>query len=192
MHLWARYLILVLGLVVRHSYYSLLYHFQLTHRAQTCLHYILRLTQEGYSQATSLDSLTSHLKGNTKDAPDEEPETFHHLDTNSSFALLAKRRANATFVILARNSDLNGTVQSIYQIEERFNRKHRYPYVFLNDEPFTEEFKQYVLSYRPQVYHSDMAQTYLPNDKLPDGIWRNPQRTLESTGLDRRGKGEEV
>lgn len=27
------------------------------------------------------------------------------------------------------------------QLETRFNHRYNYPYVFLNDEPFTEEFK---------------------------------------------------
>lgn len=29
------------------------------------------------------------------------------------------------------------------QIEDRFNRHYRYPWTFLNDEPFTEQFKNY-------------------------------------------------
>ena len=52
-------------------------------------------------------------------------------------------RANATFVFLCRNSDLPGVVASIQQMEDRFNRKHGYPWVLLNEEPFTEEFKEY-------------------------------------------------
>ncbi len=51
------------------------------------------------------------------------------------------RRANAVVVILARNSDLNGLKHSIPQFENRFNKKFHYPYVFLNEVPFTEEFK---------------------------------------------------
>ncbi|KAJ7343472.1 glycosyltransferase family 15 protein [Mycena albidolilacea] len=54
------------------------------------------------------------------------------------------RRANATFVFLCRNSDINGVVASIQSMEDRFNKKYHYPWVFLNDEPFTEEFKQRV------------------------------------------------
>ena len=53
-------------------------------------------------------------------------------------------RANATFVILARNSDLEGAVRAVRSIEDRFNRDYHYPYVFLNDEPFTDEFKRFV------------------------------------------------
>ncbi|KAI9025874.1 family 15 glycosyltransferase [Phycomyces nitens] len=49
-------------------------------------------------------------------------------------------RANAVFVVLARNRELNGIRKSMRQMEDRFNRKFNYPYVFLNDEEFSEEF----------------------------------------------------
>ena len=48
----------------------------------------------------------------------------------------------ATFVSLARNGDLYPLVNSIKQIEDRFNRKYKYDWVFLNEQPFTEEFKK--------------------------------------------------
>lgn len=54
------------------------------------------------------------------------------------------RRANATLVMLARNSDLNGVISSVEQLEARFNRKFNYPWVFLNDVPFTTDFKRRV------------------------------------------------
>jgi alpha 1,2-mannosyltransferase len=50
--------------------------------------------------------------------------------------------ANATFVILARNDELTQLVKSLSDIEARFNHRHHYPYVFLNDEPFTDHFKK--------------------------------------------------
>ncbi|KIJ62421.1 glycosyltransferase family 15 protein [Hydnomerulius pinastri MD-312] len=56
----------------------------------------------------------------------------------------ASERANATFVILCRNSNLRGVIQSVRDVEDRFNRKYGYPYVFLNEEPFDEEFKRRV------------------------------------------------
>jgi alpha 1,2-mannosyltransferase len=46
--------------------------------------------------------------------------------------------------MLARNSDINGAVRSIRALEDRFNNRHGYPYVFLNDVPFTDEFKRRV------------------------------------------------
>ncbi|ODV94970.1 hypothetical protein PACTADRAFT_50805 [Pachysolen tannophilus NRRL Y-2460] len=48
----------------------------------------------------------------------------------------------ATFVSLARNQDLWELVKSIRQVEDRFNRKFKYDWVFLNDEPFSDEFKK--------------------------------------------------
>lgn len=54
------------------------------------------------------------------------------------------RRADASFVILARNSDLAGTAKSIREIEDRFNSRYRYPYVLLNDEPFDDKFRECV------------------------------------------------
>ncbi|KZV66095.1 glycosyltransferase family 15 protein [Peniophora sp. CONT] len=54
---------------------------------------------------------------------------------------LARRKANATIVMLARNSDVDGVVQSVRDMEDRFNRWHGYPWTFLNDEDFSDEFK---------------------------------------------------
>ncbi|OMJ22344.1 Glycolipid 2-alpha-mannosyltransferase 1 [Smittium culicis] len=47
----------------------------------------------------------------------------------------------AAFVILVRNEELYKMKASMQGIEDRFNRKFNYPYVFLNDVPFTEAFK---------------------------------------------------
>jgi alpha 1,2-mannosyltransferase len=54
---------------------------------------------------------------------------------------LPERKANATILSLARNSDIEGIAFSMKQMEDRFNRKYQYPYVFLNEEPFSEDFK---------------------------------------------------
>jgi len=51
-------------------------------------------------------------------------------------------RANATFVTLARNSDIWDIAESIRHIEDRFNRKYNYDWVFLNDQPFDQAFKK--------------------------------------------------
>ncbi|PVF94290.1 putative mannosyltransferase [Serendipita vermifera] len=52
-------------------------------------------------------------------------------------------RANATFVMLARNSELKYVIETLKGIEDRFNRQFHYSYVFLNEEPFTEHFKRW-------------------------------------------------
>ncbi|KAF2181943.1 glycosyltransferase family 15 protein [Zopfia rhizophila CBS 207.26] len=56
-------------------------------------------------------------------------------------------RANAAFVVLARNKELEGVIQSIKSIERHFNRWFHYPYVFLNDGDFNSTFKETVQNY---------------------------------------------
>ncbi|ORX70760.1 putative mannosyltransferase [Linderina pennispora] len=51
-------------------------------------------------------------------------------------------RTSAAFVILTRNKDLKDLRETLVQLEDRFNRKYHYPYVFLNNEPFSDEFKE--------------------------------------------------
>lgn len=51
-------------------------------------------------------------------------------------------RMNATFVTLARNSDVWDIARSIRQVEDRFNRRYNYDWVFLNDKPFDATFKK--------------------------------------------------
>ncbi|KAJ5697412.1 hypothetical protein N7488_011096 [Penicillium malachiteum] len=55
---------------------------------------------------------------------------------------LAKEKANATFVTLARNSDIWDIAKSIRSVEDRFNRDYHYDWVFLNDKDFDDDFKK--------------------------------------------------
>ncbi|KAI7202237.1 Alpha-1,2 mannosyltransferase [Hortaea werneckii] len=50
-------------------------------------------------------------------------------------------RMNATFITLALNSDVWEISHSIRQVEDRFNCRYNYDWVFLNDEDFDETFK---------------------------------------------------
>lgn len=50
-------------------------------------------------------------------------------------------RPRAAIISLVRNSELPGMMQSIRQLEYRFNSKYQYPWIFFNDEPFSDEFK---------------------------------------------------
>ncbi|KAI9886125.1 MAG: sensitivity to high expression protein she9 [Watsoniomyces obsoletus] len=51
-------------------------------------------------------------------------------------------KQNATFVTLARNSDVWEIARSIRQVEDRFNHRYHYDWVFLNDKPFDSQFKK--------------------------------------------------
>ena len=50
-------------------------------------------------------------------------------------------KPRAALISLVRNSELPGMMQSMRQLEIQWNRKYRYPWVFFNDEPFSDEFK---------------------------------------------------
>lgn len=56
-------------------------------------------------------------------------------------------RANAALVVLARNQELEGVVQSIKSMERHFNRWFHYPYVFLNDGEFNTTFKETIINH---------------------------------------------
>jgi len=55
-----------------------------------------------------------------------------------------KERANAALVVLARNSEAEQVIKSMKSMERHFNQWFNYPWVFLNDEPFSKEFKNSV------------------------------------------------
>lgn len=60
-----------------------------------------------------------------------------------SFANKGKK-PKAAFVTLIRNRELNDILEPMNMVEKRFNKNYHYPWVFLNNEPFTEEFKETV------------------------------------------------
>lgn len=61
-----------------------------------------------------------------------------------SFSVGAVQRENATLLTLCRNSDLYELLQTIQNVEDRFNHQFHYDWVFLNDDDFTDEFRTMV------------------------------------------------
>lgn len=85
------------------------------------------------------------------------------------------RRANATLVMLARNTDLNGVISSVEQLEARFNRKFNYPWVFLNDEPFSTDFKRRV----SVLTDADVSFGLVPKEHWVQPDWIDEGRAQE-------------
>lgn len=110
-----RYVVLVLGIIIS-------------------FHYLLSFTHEGYASVTSINRLKGSLDKSYSSVPAE-----YHTD---STIIPPSRKANAAFVVLARNGDLQGVMSSMKQMEDRFNRKYQYDWVFLNEEPFSDTFKE--------------------------------------------------
>jgi alpha 1,2-mannosyltransferase len=124
---------------------------------QISLHYILSFSHDSYGRATSLSNIASKFKSPASSAIDSQTSTQSESTPSADYTAWnpsgsanethsPDSRANATFVILCRNSDLQSTVQSIREVEDRFNRRYQYPYVLLNEVEFTEDFKRCVLN----------------------------------------------
>ncbi|KAJ2492612.1 hypothetical protein IWW47_004945 [Coemansia sp. RSA 2052] len=77
-------------------------------------------------------------------------------------------RASASFVVLIRNREMNEFRATMRQLEDRFNGKYHYPYLFLNDEPFTDEFMQTIAASTT----SNVTFALIPRDhwSVPDFI----------------------
>ncbi|CAI4055869.1 mannosyltransferase KTR3 SKDI_02G3130 [Saccharomyces kudriavzevii IFO 1802] len=65
---------------------------------------------------------------------DKSQDVIHPMDDG--------KKEKGVMVTLARNSDLWNLVKSIRHVEDRFNNRYHYDWVFLNDEPFNDEFKR--------------------------------------------------
>ena len=109
---------------------------------QIGLHYILSISHEDYGRATSLSNIKNKLGSSSGKPPYQNGVPAEYFDTvKEDKPSPPERKANAAIVSLARNGDIDGIVFSMKQMEDRFNKRYRYPYVFLNEEVFSEEFK---------------------------------------------------
>ncbi|KAH8927267.1 glycosyltransferase family 15 protein [Atractiella rhizophila] len=92
------------------------------------------------------------------------------------------KRANAAFVSLVRNGELGSIKESMRSVEERFNRKAGYPWVFMNEVPFTEEFKEGV---------QKMTRSVCYFAQIPPEHWSYPDFIDQDKAREERKKMEE-
>lgn len=69
------------------------------------------------------------------------PDMNQYPASNQTLAQNINTKVKAGFISLVRNSELVQMKSSMRLLESRFNRKFNYPWIFLNDDPFTEKFK---------------------------------------------------
>ncbi|KAK7030874.1 hypothetical protein VNI00_013984 [Paramarasmius palmivorus] len=152
------------------------------------LHYLLSFTNESYGRATSVSRIADYFRGGSAAEKHPIPDEYFKDVTNTTLQI--DRKANATFVVLARNSDLDNTVRSIRRMEDRFNRFHRYPYVLLNEEPFSDDFKHTTES---QDYRrvSNVISSTVEFGLIPKEHWYQPDWIDESRATAGRKKMEE-
>ncbi|KAJ2413204.1 hypothetical protein GGI10_003206 [Coemansia sp. RSA 2530] len=91
----------------------------------------------------------------------------------------------AAMVALVRNSEMDGIRATIRQVDDRFNREFGYPYILLNDEDFTDEFKDKVQAItKAKVYFGKLPKShwglspYVTEEKVKAALAHNKDRYL--------------
>lgn len=110
----------------------------------TTIYFFLNGTPSTLSPSNSSIFKTNTL--NFKYTPYEDNGFKYIKATSEQNNKPYKKNVKATFVTLARNSDLHGLLEPIKSIEDRFNKNFHYDWVFLNDVEFDEDFKRVTTS----------------------------------------------
>ncbi|CEP61950.1 glycosyltransferase family 15 protein LALA0_S04e04324g [Lachancea lanzarotensis] len=108
-----------------------------------------------------------------KDATAEHPEVLGEgvekeatEKAGDSDSETAGTAVKAAFVSLVRNSDLQEILETVRNLEDRYNSKFNYPYVFLNNEPFDPEFKAAI---------KNVVSSSVEFGLIPEAHWSYPE-----------------
>lgn len=107
-------------------------------------------------------------------SPLDEPFHISCQEPNTSAP-----RENATILMLARNSELDGAVKSLTSLEEQFNRFFHYPVVFLNDQVWDQAFMEAVTKAASGQVHFGVIDKSMW--QYPDWIDQGKARRLMDT-----------
>jgi mannosyltransferase len=80
--------------------------------------------------------------------------------------------------MLARNSEVKGAVSSVRSVQEQFNDNFGYPWVFLNDEEWSKDFKQKVS--RAVGKNADVKFEVVPKEMWGYPEWIDQERARSS------------
>ncbi|CAG8756185.1 6298_t:CDS:2, partial [Cetraspora pellucida] len=104
-------------------------------------------TQDDNTQHSDMQDDNPQLNGIQADTQDDNPQLngiqadTQDSNTQSTQDTQDDTRLNAVIIVLVRNSELHQLRRTMRSFEDRWNKKFNYPYVFLNDQEFTDEFK---------------------------------------------------
>ncbi|KAI0004656.1 glycosyltransferase family 15 protein [Russula compacta] len=143
------------------------------------------ITPHPYNPVNSISSLISPQKSPHNAVPAiyyDDLGAYDRVDPNVGEhppGSALRRPANATLLMLARNSDVDGAVRSIREMEDRFNHKYHYPWVFLNEQPFSNDFKLRVSVLASGPVHFGL---------IPEDHWYQPSWINETKAKEERDK----
>ncbi|KAJ1986428.1 hypothetical protein H4R33_003363 [Dimargaris cristalligena] len=140
------------------------------------IHYLLTPFLSQSFQAGSDENprvkLKLHPGGGDSEAPEYDWSSFTPYNPPPYTA----RRAKACFVILVRNDDLHSMRATLRQLEDRFNHKYNYPYVFLNNEEFTDHFKELTTS----ITSGNTSYGLIPKEHWSFPSWISEQKAADT------------
>ncbi|KAF9511666.1 glycosyltransferase family 15 protein [Hydnum rufescens UP504] len=143
------------------------------------LHFMASFSHEEYGRTMSFSLWASRQSPSKLPTPSKYYPHDPDPDPVTTGTNTTVRKANAAFVMLARNSDLPGVLDTLKQLEDRFNKKFQYPFVFFNDEDFTEDFKKWT---------SEITSTPCVYGKIPRDHWVQPDWIDEAKAAEYRLK----
>ncbi|CAI4057806.1 hypothetical protein SUVZ_02G5880 [Saccharomyces uvarum] len=134
------------------------------------------LDPEAGAESATMDDESKALKASAEeaDAPFDTKNTTMDYIT-PSFAKKGSK-PKACYVTLVRNSELKGLLSSIKYVEDKINKNFPYPWVFLNDEAFTEEFKEAVT----KAVSSEVKFGILPKEHWSYPDWINETKAADA------------
>ncbi|QKX63641.1 uncharacterized protein TRUGW13939_10812 [Talaromyces rugulosus] len=133
----------------------------------------------------SLISVGSRLQDGMKSDPlldpTGEPEglLWRAEDHDYSPDSTESARINATLLVLVRNEELGDLVKTMEDLERTWNNKFNYPWTFMNDKPFSEEFKRKTQAVTKAKCHYELV----PKEHWEEPDWIDPELVKESNKI---------
>ncbi|KAH3902162.1 glycosyltransferase family 15 protein SCDLUD_001976 [Saccharomycodes ludwigii] len=90
--------------------------------------------------------------------------------------IATNNKVKACFVSLVRNDDMWNILDSVRGVEDRFNKKYQYPWIFLNDQEFSEDFKTTVSN----VINGEVKFGVIPEEHWSYPEWIDQEKAAQT------------
>ncbi|GAA6034199.1 hypothetical protein JCM8097_003776 [Rhodosporidiobolus ruineniae] len=152
------------------------------------LHLIARRSSPNYAHHTSLRTAKTDLnrlggsgRSLTSSTPDERTRTGAEKAAPADERI---EREKAAFVVLVRERELAELLPSMKQLEDRFNHRFHYPWIFLNDGQFSDSFTRRT----SEIASGETKYGQVPEEHWGEGFPSGINETLAREKIDEMGK----
>lgn len=126
-------------------------------------------------QRNAMGISLEELKLPEKQEEEEEDAPYASKKEYSVLTDTSLPRVKAAFVVLVRNSELYALRSSMRYLEDRFNHRYNYPWIFLNEQPFTEEF----INMTRMMTNAEVHYGLVPKEHWSYPDWIDQERAAE-------------